>query len=85
MSPGISHQDFVLALRFPWSHFSEGQVVLVNHPQYQLIVKRIHKIKGHLILLKGDNPCSLSTETMGWVHQREIIGQLYYQIPATKN
>ncbi len=85
MSPTLDHQDFILVLRLPWTQFREGQVVLVEHPQYQLIIKRIHTIKNHKILLIGDNPCSLSTEAMGWINQHQIIGQLCWHIPGTPN
>ncbi|MEW5009375.1 MAG: S24/S26 family peptidase [Cycloclasticus sp.] len=82
MAPALLDEDFVLALRFPWSCFCKGQLVLVNHPRYQLMIKRIAEVKGGDVLLVGDGPCSLSSEQMGWLDERKIIGRLYCRIKA---
>lgn len=82
MSPNFNHQDFVLALRWPWSRFRAGQVVLVKHPRYQLIIKRIYRVKHHQLLLTGDNSCSTSSDAMGWVDNEDVVGRICWHIRA---
>ena len=85
MSPAFRNEDFILALSLPWRRFHKGQVVLVKHSTYQLIVKRIACVKHDKILLKGDNLCSLSSAAMGWIKQGDIVGHVIFHLPATKS
>jgi signal peptidase I len=83
MSPNFNHRDFVLVLRWPWSRFRKGQVVLIKHPRYQLIIKRIHTVRNHRLLLTGDNSCSTSMEALGWVDENYIIGRVCWRIAVS--
>jgi len=82
MAPSLLSDDYIIVLRFPWSRFYQGQVVLVEHTQYQLIVKRIADVRGQEVLLMGDHPCSLSSDDMGWVDEKQIVGKLFCRIEA---
>ena len=83
MSPALADEDFVMVSRYPWTRFKEGQMVLVDHPKYKLMVKRICKVIDDKCLLMGDHFTSLSAEKMGWVEEQRIIGKVIYHIPAS--
>jgi len=65
MFPAFADQDFVLATHY-WRKLLPGDVVVVNHPQYQTIIKRIVKIASDGSLqLQGDNKQSTSSAALG--------------------
>ncbi|MBV1907987.1 MAG: S24/S26 family peptidase [Kangiellaceae bacterium] len=82
MSPTLASRDFVLSLRFPWSNFNPGEIVLVQHPEYHLIVKRVSFVDEHQIQLQGDNTASVSSELMGWIDLDNIVGKIIWHFPA---
>lgn len=79
MAPGLMPGDYILALKLPQFFYQPGQIVLVKHPQYGAIIKRIKAKQGSRITLIGDNPASVSSEQMGWLDQGLIQAKLIYQ------
>lgn len=52
-----------------------GRLIVVNHPRFQTIVKRVAKIDHHgRFLLEGENNSSLSTQQLGWLRKEDIFG-----------
>ena len=78
MSPAFNSQDFVLAVRWPWSRFYVGQAILANHPRYRLIVKRIALVEADQVFLEGDHPDSTSSQAMGPVSQQQLMGVCWH-------
>lgn len=84
MSPAFYSGDIAVAGRWPWSRFRAGQVVLVRHPHYRLIIKRISAVSAEQdIRLEGDHPQSTSSQAMGWINQRHIVGRVWLHLRAS--
>ena len=83
MAPNFTDGDYALAVCWPPMRLRVDQVVLVRHPVYDLIIKRIANISesGH-VLLKGDNVQSTSSERLGWVSNSNIIGNVCLRLPT---
>lgn len=84
MTPTLYQGDYVLCLTWPLFRFKESQVVVVNHPKYQTIIKRIKHIKQisdkRSYWLVGDNPLSTSSQELGFVTQENIAGLVLLKI-----
>jgi hypothetical protein len=56
-------------------------VVVVNHPRYQKIIKRIKRVSDNQgYSLVGDNPQSTSSQELGFVTQENIAGLVLLKI-----
>ncbi len=77
MTPTYSEGDYILAAKWPFMKTVKGDVVVVNHPGYGVIVKRVREIiKPQSILLQGDNPQSVSSEQIGLVDKQTLVGKV---------
>ncbi|SEF86181.1 S24/S26 family peptidase [Marinobacterium lutimaris] len=65
MSPGMMPGDFAAALNWPASLYRPGQRVLVQHPAFGLIIKRLDAVEEGVVWLSGDSPLSSTREAMG--------------------
>lgn len=82
MMPALAHGDFVMASRF-YRGLKRGDLIVVEHAQYHRIIKRIHDIsasKGYQ--LAGENTASVTSEQMGWISEKQIIGKVLMTIKA---
>ncbi|PCJ32717.1 MAG: peptidase S24 [Gammaproteobacteria bacterium] len=78
MSPRLSGGDFVVASRF-YITLSEGDIVVVQHPVYGRIIKRVKHIgESGRFLLTGENEQSLSSEQMGWLARSTIKAKVLF-------
>lgn len=80
MLPEFKASDYVVALRWFWSTFNPGDVVLVLHSSLGLIIKRVLIVRSNLYQLAGDHPSSVSSEAIGWVERRQIVGRIVCRI-----
>jgi len=82
MSPTILENDYVFSWSWFKTRYKKDQIVLVRHPKYQLIIKRILDIRENGdCLLKGDNKhSSMDSEKLGWQKQSNIIGKVFFLI-----
>ena len=80
MYPTLANGDYVVISTLFW-RLKADDIVVVEHPEYQKIIKRIDTIddQGHL-WLKGDNEASLSPEKMGWIKKQWLVGKVIYTI-----
>lgn len=78
MSPDISDGSFVLTSRL-FRHVQVGHIVAVDHEVYGFIVKRVAKVApdGQL-WLEGTNVSSLTSERIGWVSPRRVLGKVWW-------
>jgi len=78
MQPSFCGSDFVIAYRRLHSVFKQGDVVVVEHPQYGKIIKRIITIEnGGTLLLVGDNlAASTDTLTLGSIQPTQVLGRV---------
>lgn len=82
MMPCLANGDYVLSLKRR-SSYRIGDIVIVQHPEWGKLVKRISSCRHDAVLLKGENPeASLSSERMGWQSTDHIIGRVVFHIAA---
>ncbi|MBM6550727.1 hypothetical protein JQX58_06555 [Marinomonas ostreistagni] len=76
MSPTLHHGDYVIT-RTCLLNLHAGDVVVVQHPQFDIIIKRIAAILPHGLTLQGDNlAASTSSERMGLVSHARVLGKV---------
>ena len=57
-----------------------GFVILVDHPKYGLIVKRIKSVEDAQLSLEGDGAESTSTEALGLVSLSAVKGRVRWAV-----
>lgn len=81
MTPTFYHGDYVLCLIWPLFRFRKNQVVVINHPRYQTIIKRIKSVRDNRdYWLAGDNQQSTSSQELGFVTKENIAGLVLLKI-----
>lgn len=70
--------DGAFALFRKRSEIKLGQIVLVRHPRFGLIVKCICSIELDGVSLKGLSSASTSTERLGRIKPENIVGRLIW-------
>ena len=85
MSPFLMPNDFVLMRKVRnVSALAVGTVVLVQHPEFGPIIKRILKIQSAGVWLKGDSIHSSSPQQMGLLPFKAITHQLVWRISGKR-
>ncbi len=80
MLPTLKHDDFVISRRNK-NAYKINDIIVLKHPEWGCIIKRVLEYNHHEVLLCADNPNeSLSTERMGWQKNINIIGRVVYHI-----
>lgn len=74
MAPTLMPGDYLIVTKA--RAICSGFVVLVDHPKYGTIVKRVASVSGASTSLEGDGPESTSTEAMGQVALKNIQGRV---------
>lgn len=78
MLPTLAQGDYVLALRWWWS-LQVGDLIVARHARFPFLIKRIKAIDKHGdLLLHGDSRESLSTEKMGTIPRKQVLGKVIY-------
>ncbi|MGB0211117.1 S26 family signal peptidase [Algiphilus sp.] len=82
MFPAYPGGDYVLAWRHPLQRFAAGDVVVVDHPSYGRIIKRIAAVDADRRLrLTGDNIAeSTASQLLGDVGSDRIVGRVICRI-----
>ena len=81
MRPDLIPGDYVIILRCFWP-LRRGVKVVVKHPDYGIIIKRVkHRGSCGRYKLIGDNrEVSVSSEKLGWVAAKHILGRVIFTI-----
>ena len=74
MAPTLMPGDYLIVTKA--RAIRSGFVVLVDHPKYGTMVKRIATVSETGVTLEGDGPESTSTEDMGQVDLKNIRGRI---------
>lgn len=87
MSPNFVHDDYVLSFAWCCTRYRKGDVVLVKHPQYRTIIKRIADVNRSIgeVLLVGDNSASTSSESLGWLKYNNLMGKVIWHIAPPRH
>ncbi|PID43432.1 MAG: hypothetical protein CSB48_05030 [Proteobacteria bacterium] len=80
MSPSFRHGDYILACRWPRWLLKPGDVIVLTHPVYGNIIKRIDAIDEQQLTLVGDNPLSISSEKIGSIGKQIKIWKVIKHI-----
>lgn len=73
MAPSLSHGDYLIISKA--RILRPGFIVLVEHPKYGMIVKRVIAVTDAAVKLSGDNPDSTSSEALGLISLDKVIGR----------
>lgn len=81
MLPSMAGGDFVIASRL-FFHLKVGNIVIVDHPDFHKIIKRIEKISpsGQLWLTGDNHSDSVSSKQMGWVDRKNVKAKVLFII-----
>ncbi len=82
MRPTLSPGDYLILTKArSWSQsLRSGFVVVVDHPKFGVIVKRVKSINGDSLQLEGDGPESTDTAAMGDVPLALVKGRARFAI-----
>ncbi len=86
MSPRYAHGDYVLTFRGVRPRYRPNDIVVVDHPDLGIIVKRVLDTRHrsncqHLELkLTGENPASSSPEHIGWQGSERVLGRVIWHV-----
>jgi phage repressor protein C with HTH and peptisase S24 domain len=78
MAPTLASGDYMILTKT--RSLRPGFVVLVDHPKYGLIVKRVKGLDQNQLTLEGDAAGSTSTEAMGRVDLSKVKGRVRWAI-----
>lgn len=82
MAPQYQEGDYIVDASWANMQLKSGMVVVVLHPIYEKIVKRILKVdEVGKILLIGDNVSSVSPQQLGWVERKCLLGKVIFHFP----
>lgn len=84
MSPHFMPNDYVISLTLPWLNYKVNDVVLCNHPDFGVIIKRIDTISANdTYQLSSDNVTQgVSQSTLGIQKKHQLIGKVIWQVSA---
>ena len=74
MAPTLTTGDYMIVTK-AWA-MRPGFVVLVDHPKYGVIVKRVTSVSGGTMELEGDGPESTSSAALGTIPQTYVRGRV---------
>lgn len=73
MAPTLAPGDYLIITKA--RTLRSGFVVLVDHPKYGQIVKRITSVADNSVRLEGDGPDSTSTDALGEIALNHVKGR----------
>ncbi len=81
MEPALKQNQTIIVSLIPY-FFSKpkvGDIVVLQRER--CIIKRIFKINGEKIFVKGDNKKeSTDSRNFGWINKKEIVGKVIFKI-----
>lgn len=83
MCPILDPGDFALFRRC--RHYREGDILLVEHPQFGVIVKRAVDINSERLWLEGITRKSVSREALGQISWAQVKGRLVWHVRDDKH
>ena len=83
LSPFFLPGDFILVWRAPrrFPKLVQGDFVVFDHVEYGVMVKRVITNDPHrkVLQVEGTHPDSLSTQKIGAVSYRDLIGKVLHR------
>lgn len=78
MMPTLAPGDYMITTKA--RSLRPGFVILVEHPKYGTIVKRIISVEDGQLSLEGDGADSTSTEAMGLINSTDVLGRVRWAV-----
>ena len=78
MNPNFKDRDIVLSINYPRS-LKNNDVVLLDLPNYGVVIKRIKSINGDDLKLEGDNKKYSSTIYKNIYKKENILGKVIFR------
>ena len=78
MAPTLMPGDYMIVTKA--RSLRPGFVILVDHPKYGLIVKRIKSVEDAQLSLEGDGAESTATEALGLVNLSAVKGRVRWAV-----
>ena len=82
MLPTLKEGDYVVAFSRFWLRFLQmkiGRLVIIQHPEFGTMIKRISAVETDGIYVQGDNSLeSITADDIGVIKQEQIIGLVIY-------
>jgi nickel-type superoxide dismutase maturation protease len=84
MHPRLSNGDFVVAVRY-FYRLAVDDIVILQHPLYGRLVKRIREINSAgKLRVSGENSSSVSSKQIGWIKDEQIQGKVVFGFTSTR-
>ncbi len=82
MGPDLVSGDYVISTKV-YFKIEKGDTLVVKHPLFGLIIKKVFDVCGQLFLLIGENHQeSVTTKQMGWIGSQQIKGKVVLKVKA---
>lgn len=82
MRPNFSAEDYVLICAWPIIKYRKGDVVVLNHPLYNTVLKRISEVEvSKKFHFSSDNPLGVSGLELCWEQRDRIVGKVVWHSP----
>jgi phage repressor protein C with HTH and peptisase S24 domain len=79
MEPTLSDGDYVVAATRVWRPRID-QLAVVRHPDYGVLVKRIHRQFPEGYTVSSDNPLGTDSRTLGVIPEGLVVGPVLFTI-----
>lgn len=85
MYPVFQPNDYVVISPRLFSAYKIGDIVVAQHSTFGLIIKRIIDInQQQQISLAGENPASSSSQAIGLISKKQLVGRVIWRIAARR-
>jgi len=78
MRPTLAPGDYILVTKA--RALRAGFIVLVDHPKYGTIVKRVKSVSDTVVYLEGDGPASTTSEDLGAIPLALVKGRARWAV-----
>jgi signal peptidase I len=86
MEPEYRENDILVGIRLPLFSIQPGENVIINHPYYKVIVKKVMVVlPSGDINVCGVNPNSTPSKALGVIQRDWIRGKVVMRIPECIN
>lgn len=80
MRPYLVADDFVVVSCL-FVSIKPGDSIVASHPCYKRIIKRVDQICPHRgYWLSGENQESVSSDRIGWINKKQVVGKVIFKI-----
>lgn len=82
MSPSYLEGDIVLSISSKFVKLKLGDVILFDHDRFGFLIKEIAEIIPEGYYVRGTNPMSTDSKTIGLITPKKIKGRVIFKIKS---